>query len=316
MPNALNDQQIQNARYWYEKIPYTFNGNFISGQNAPMFQVNNVGSASQNSKIAILSDLATDRVANFSLVVNLAGTSRIMATDAFPANLSPVLTRVGSGFRSSGFMNMTVQNNTGAVVAGYQTNYACAVKQLTTAEKILHNLPLTSRDKLLSSKYDLGSRGLRPISLETSLERAFWSQVIDEQVYAFEQTAVAGLSTPVINEQTQHGEVLIITSIGLSATAGNGVNLNIDRDQNYGHVSILADNMSINDRFDVWIPVNERFSATLSATTTTPNVQVLLTVLRVRRTLLVDILFGQVNPAMLTGRDAQMYEEIEAGVLL
>lgn len=316
MPNTLNDQQIQNAKYWYEKVPYTFNGNFILGQNAPIFQVNNVATASKNSKIAIVSDLAPNHLANFLVVINTMGTSRQMATDAFPGNLAPVLTRVGSGFRSTGFLSLGVQNNTGAAVNNYAINYACAVKTLTTADKILRGLPLTARDMFLQTKFQLSNNGLRPLDLDETLKRAFWSQVIDEQVFAYEVDATAGQQTPVDNQQPQSGEILIITSIGVSATAGNGVTLNIDRDQEIGYVSVLADNMSIVNRSDAWIPLTERFRSYLTATTTTNNVEVMITALRVRRSMLIDIMFGMVNATTLTGANLEMFDQVEAGVLV
>ena len=314
MPNQFGDQQIQNANYWYEKLPYTFSAALQTVQNAPIFQVSNVGTVSSGQKMAIISDIAPNAVAGVNLNMNTESDNQALITTAFPGNLTPDLTAYGDGFRSTANISMSPQNETGAVIANYQMNYSAAVKRLTTADKIMRGLALTARDQELQAKYNIGKTGLRPPDLEDMLRTVFRSQIIGPKLITFSADAIAGMQTPVSNLQTVQDEVLIITSIAASTTAGNGVTLNIDRDGQIGYVSVLVDNMSLSNRFNTWIPVKERMGVTLTANATTATI-VNMTVLRLRFSKIIQFMFG-VTKAALTAEDQVLMDEIEAGVLV
>ena len=314
MPNSFGDQQVINAVNWYEKLPYTFLGPIGLVTTTPIFQVLNVGTVSNKTKMAIVSDLAPDAVTNLNLNINTENNNRALVTSAFPGSLTPVLKRTGSGFRSTGSISLSPQNLTGAAIASYAVNYSAAVKRLTTADKILRGLALTPRDQILASRYQIGDTGFRPLDLEDVIDRAFMSQIIEEDVITVTTSATAQQQIPVTNLLTRQDEILVITSIGMSAAAGNGVTLNIDRDSNLGYVSVLADNMSLTTLFDTWIPVKQQMNVYITATTTTSAI-VYMTVLRLRFSKVVQYLFGTITGA-LTPQDQQLIDEIEAGVLV
>lgn len=314
MANSFTDQQVTNAVYGYEKVPYTFLGTLATGRTN-IATIQNVATASNGEKMAILGDLAPDTASKTQLVVGTVGRTRQMSADAFPGTLTPINTYAGNGFRSTGILSLYALNNGTASITGYGLNYTGTVKPLTTADKLLRGLALTPEDHRLAVKYGLSNNGKYPLSMENSLRDTFYNQVIQEDVFAFTQDTSAGSPTPVETEFVNEQEVLIITKLSASGTTGQGLTLTINRDTNLTYVSLAVDNMTSQTFEDVWIPATSQLVFQLTSTTALTSVNVLMTVLRVHRSPIVKAKMNLLNPHGLTGVEAELYDQARAGVI-
>ncbi len=316
MGTSFSDSQAQLAKFWYEKVPYTYLNNSLQvGKTVPMV-INNLASTTKNSKMAILSDLGVTQSSNVYLTTQSNSKTPMTATTGYPSNLAPVFTDRDSGLRSTNALSLYFLNNTGASVANVQLNYSVGVKNLTVADKVMLNLPLTSPEQHLQQKFEIGNQGLRPLSLSRSLEQTWLSRVVSEEVYAYEQTAT---TYPTALETTTPGagEILVLTSIAIGGVPiGNQVTLTITRDQDNNYVQVLGDNANINTPFDCWVPARRNIIANISAVTTTADVTIRLTVLRLSISSVLLSMFGLVNPSTLSKSELNLYEQVLAGVVV
>ena len=316
MGDTLIKDQVQKANYWYEKLPYTLQTTNL-GTSAQVFSLSNVSAIDSNKEV-IVSDLAvTNTSAGLYLDLQQNSQNRQVNTLAFPASLAPIMTGREDGLRSTGKISTLLVNNSGAVIAGpLQFNYSAAVKQMSVAEKIMRGLPLSQQEQALQQKYQLGNRGLFPISIDTALDKAFLSRVVS----SFEYADLVNFSTSlqsISNESPQNDhEMLVITSIAAEAAAQSNATITITRDSDENYVQILADNMSINRPFDCWIPAMHSINVQIQATGAVNNVPIRIQYKRIRLSTLILAMFGLLHTNSASPKDQELYNQVRAGVVV
>ncbi len=317
MGAIFDDAQAQVSKYWYEKIPYTSYFESLQPSKTIVFSANDITTATDGKKIGILGNVAITQETGVSLATESDGNTRLTAAAAYPPNLQSVLSQTNSGIRSSRALGIYLTNSTGVALPNVQVNYTVGVKNLTVADKVMRNLSMTSSEQALADKYQIGTQGFRPLALSRSLEQAWLSRVVSEDIYAYQQSSVTSTSTTLENIVPGHDEALVITSIAIGGVAvGNQVSLTIQRDSDVAYVSVLGDNLSLDYPMSVWIPALRQLSISLSAVTTTANVTVRLTVMRIALSTTLLAIFGKLNPIHLSAADLHLYEQILAGVVV
>lgn len=316
MGNLFDDSQAQIARYWYERVPYTsYIATLLPGKTN-IFSATDISTATEGKKIGILGNLAMTQAAYVQLATESAGNTRLTAAAAYPPSLRPVMTAADDGIRSSRALGIYLTNSSGAVVNNAQINYTVAVKELTIADKVLRNMPLSAAEQSIQQKYQIGQQGIRPLAISKSLQQNWLSRVLSEEIYGYQQ-AVTSSPTTLENLVPGHNELLVITSIAMGGVpVGNQVTLTIQRDSDVGYVSILGDNLSLEYPLSVWIPATRQFSIGISAVTATAAATVRLTVKRLALSTVLQALFGKLNPAHLSREDLHLYEQVIAGVVV
>lgn len=308
----FGDGQIKLARYWYEKLAYTHYEPTLATGSTNIFSVTDVTRAAGEPRLAILQNLAATQAASVGLILQHAAGRRETATQALPASLGAVLSHDEEGARASHGMQMSASNTSGATVSDFQINYTVSVKSLTVAEKMFLGFPLTTEDAALRDQFHLPENGgMRPISVSESIRRVYYGQIVDESLYAGEYSSSDGTLFQI---NPSAGELLIITGLASNATVGNEVSLTLNRDGNSGYMQVLADNMSLTTPLPLWIPVQNNASLQISAKTATANVPVRMSVLTVKKTLVMSALFGEIGPSEVHGSAQNLVQQVLAGV--
>lgn len=318
--SLFDHNQMSTYRYWYELLPYTaFDPALPPGQEQ-IFSVQNVLQDTSHQQYAILSHLAATQTAGVALQVQGPKTLRSEALAAFPANLGSTLGGVDDGERSTGLLGLTLFNNTGAALpSATQINYAGALKQLTVADKIIRGMTLTPAEKTLQAKYQMHGQGLRPNSIRNMLDRAWRSQILDEDF----QTAVLDVgatSIPIGPFQPNPNEILVLHTIAAqmpSGSVGNLVQLTVRRDNQQNHLTMLLDNAAgLGQPFPIWMTAIQTLGFAVKAETATNNVAIRLGWYRVRLSLVLRIMLGLVSQDELPTQEADLWNQIRAGVLV
>lgn len=316
MAGTFDDAQIQLATAFYEQLPFTYWIASLPISKSLVTQARDIVTATSGKKLAYLSRIASSQATNVNLMAQAGADSQLIATNTFASNLVPIMTEENDGYRSAQTLSLNLINNSGTAVANFQMNYLGAVKTLTTADKVLRNLPLTPQDQALAHKYQIGKQGFRPLALSRMLEQVWYSRILTQEVRGYYQN-VSSTATTLANVTPGADELLVLTEIAIGGvTLGNQVTLTVQRDDNVNYVSILGDNMSLSQPFPVWIPATRGMSFGLSSITANNNVAVRLTLAHLRLSTVLRVMTGIMPMAELQGQDANLYEQILAGVVV
>lgn len=315
MTTQFSVSQAKISKHWYEKIPYTFLGNVPIGRPTSIFSVSDISHATNSTKMSFLSQLAATQKPGVQLQLGHDTGIQSLDTGGFPANLQPLYAEENEGMRSVKRVSLAIQNNTGATVDNFQTNYTVAMKNLTTADKVLRGIALTSQDVQLQSKFQIRDQGIRPLAIETSLARSFWGHVLDEVLLTY-SLPTQTFEITVDNVNATGGEYLILNSIAASAPIGNQVVLNISRDDDTNYGQVLADNMTLESPLHVWVPAVRSLTITMSAQVQMNSVPIRISYLRVKPSQLIEAMFGHVHESELSGEALTLYQQAMAGVLV
>lgn len=315
MGNVFDGAQAQLTKYFYERLPYTFYTPSLPVGKTTLFTASDLSASTEGKKMGITAGIATTQAALVSIVAESAANPEVTATSAYPPLLGPSDNGPDDGVRSTGALGLYVTNGSGAAIANYQANYTVAVKQLTVADKILRGIALTPQENDLANRFQLGNQGIYPISISRSLENVWKSRMISKKPYGY-QFPASQAPLPLTNLVPLTGEILVVTSIAMGGVPiGNQVSLTIQRDTDSNYVSILGDNLSLDNPMSVWIPATKSLSFALSAVTTTAAVEVRFEVARIRTSFILETMFGKIDRHTLSGVDLHLYEQVIAGVI-
>jgi hypothetical protein len=319
VPQFTHDQ-LQRYRYWYELHPYTAYDAALPPGEETIFEFQNLPSDVPN-QLALLTHLGTTNTANISLRVDGPVTSRTENTTAFPSGLLPVMAGNEEGERSTTKMALKWLNNTGATATTVQqVNYAGALKQLTTADKVMRGLTLDATDLALQKKYQIYNQGLRPLTIEEMKDR-IWRRAILDNDFLAATVDVGTTSLDIPPYTVPAGTVVVLHTLAVSIPSnavGNFITLSIDRDTQRGQIQVLLDNAptpGLLYPWPLWLTVTNSFAVHLIAQTATSGVSIRIGWYRVKITGLLSVVLGQTNPADLTGVEKELYDRLRAGVV-
>jgi len=264
-----------------------------------------------------VSGLAVTPISGISLETLSGRHVRLLNTLAFPTGLAPILSGPNDGIRDTSKISLSILNSSGSAAANLYCTYLGGVKQLTTAEKVMLGVPLTSEDRRLVAKYHIGEQGFRPFALERSLQTAWYSRIVSQDAYAYVLNASPSLST-FENLSPGPDEIVVLTSLAIgNCPAGNLVNLVINRDSDLSYVSILGDTLSLDQPFSTWIPARSNLAFQLTASTSTTGVAIRFTALRIKLSLVLRVLFGELTPTDMSEiGDRELYDQVVAGTVV
>ena len=315
--NQFTHDVLQTYRYWYEQRPFTAWDPSLAPGEETIFEIQNLA-GDVGPQMAVMSHLATVPTTGVTLRVDGPANARSEVTTAFPPNLVPVMAGREEGERSTSKLALKWLNNTGAAVTNAQVNYAAALKQLTTADKVMRGLPLDATDQALQKKFQIYNQGLRPLSLEEMQDRIWRRTILDEDFLT--ATVTAGPTPVYIPQYTvPKGTVVVLHSLAASipsGSVGNTITLTIARDTQQHVVEVLLDNAAgLQTIWPLWIAATQSFQVVYQAQTTTDNVSFRLGWYRVKITGLLSVVLGQSDPRELTGVEKDLWEKLRAGVI-
>lgn len=323
-----NANQLANARYFYERLPFTAMDPALASLVTPVVAIQNVNSAIPG-KVAMLSGLGVTATPSVNLMIAGATNTTSDPTTGFPAVGQWIQPEVDDGLRSTGNLALSWSNGTGAALSTLQQlQWYGSVKQLTIADKILRNLPLAPSEDALAQQFGLrvqdGSMwGLRAQTIAKALDIA-WKQAVIEEVFQTVSVAkiIGGQQAQLqITAQPKvvGQEVLVWHSLAASVPAdsvGNGVIATIRRDDQYALVSLFLDGLTLNTPLQPWVTAKEMLQLSLSANTTTTNIQVRMGWYRCRLTRVLALVLGLIPPVEYTPVDEKFMAQWQAGVVM
>lgn len=310
--------QIQQYRYGYEQMPYTaFDPDLAVGEET-IFEFQDLPRDTNTPYLALVNNLASTQTADLFLRFAGPGVTRTESTLCFPNGLLPVMPTRDNGERSTSKMALKWYNNTGGTVTNAQVNYVGALKELTTADKVLRGLPLSPQDLAYQKKFQIYQQGLRPVTVEETLTRIWRRSIVDEDFF----TGVVNVGTTptaIPRFTVPAGTVFVVHSLAASlpsGSVGNQVIFNLDRDNQNNHLQVFLDNApGLGVPWPLWITAKNSIRITLQAQTATNNVAIRLGWYRVKITGLLSIVLGETAPDQLTGEERHLYELYRAGVV-
>ena len=298
----FSSQNVANHKYWYERSWYTAGP--IPSVPAGVLPIAGAQLPENKDKLMILSALESGQSPYVQVgwqydrnQANQGGNSGY--TDAARAGVrymsvsAPALTT----------LNLTMQNVTGASVTNFQLNYAVAVQQLTVADKLLRELPLTDQDKrvldaLPGGLKDLSAlveKGILPHPIEVQMENMFLSHRLGDHPQSGMYHVNVGSNTTGVNWLSIHattGEWLALEELAIEGAPA--VNVYVDRDDNTNYAAVTgAAFASSDDRpWDFFVPALRYINLRADASSTINGVPIRVRVGRYRMSNVLRVRFG------------------------
>lgn len=327
-PTIFNREQMNRARYYYERQPITALDPALAVLQTTLVDESNLANDVPD-KLIVISRIAATQTAGVNVVLQGPHVSRQEPSAGFPPNLQPLMAGANDGERSGSILKLAWNNLTGATATTpQQMVFHGAVKQLTVADKVLRGLALTSHEQALASQFNLGSPtdtyppGLRPFSLAEMLEQVWGRYIVDTDFVTYVYPSV-GTSPQIFTtaEPNKPGEEILVWSVlsgGLAEASdiGKGVQLTLRRDDQSNLNTVLLDNASPVFPMRPWITARNTLQWSIVAEqATTGAVAVRVGWYRIRLTNVLRVILGLATPDELATTDAQLYQQIEAGVV-
>lgn len=328
-PTSFNADAMEKARFWYERLPYTYYDGAMAPGSSPVIAEPDLATPLGTDQLAVVSGVALTPTSGLSLVWQGDGPNVYTEpASGWPAGLQPIMAGDNRGVRARQNLTLTLTNNTGAALGmPLQLNYLGAVKTLTVAEKLLLGVPLSAAEQALASQYNLqtpppaGWAGLRPSSLRRQLDLLFQGAVLTEewQTYTIPSVGQAQGQPFAQVAPRNSGEIVIWTEVWGSVAAadvGKGIMLTTQRDGQANTNVLLLDNASPSYPWHPWCVAKNQLWWSLNANVATANpVSVRIHWLRVTLTAVLAVLLSLASPADLAGPDRQLYDMARAGIL-
>lgn len=299
--NVFDTSAIQQARkYWLERTPYTDTiPTLAAGQAISLFSLQGWNPSDSSEMVISLVSLGITQYAGLQLSVTSDGTSERYFADSFLPGLGQV--KMGQIARRN--LSVILTNTTTTTMTNIQIAYVCQSWRAPVAYKILQGWALTASERNIAHGAGLPldsahDPGLYPIPIDFVEERSYDNRRIHASLELSRSfpIAAAGVAQVIDSIQARGNELLVLTGIGVDADFDDGVVVSVDRDNDATHVQLSAEQLSIRDPLQMFVPALKGFTFKLTATTIPPgNVPVRLDVLRASLSLVLDLRMGLVT---------------------
>lgn len=239
--------QAHSAKYWYERIPYTYgpvalaagwttavNVSGINKTKIPQWLARFGGlAATQNAGVAL--DLAYDNA-------SLPALADQGFTDALPAGVREL---AELDLPAKDRLVLRTTNTTGAPVAGYQLNYTVAMQRLTLAEKLLRGITQLTADEqealARTDVKDLVDKGIAPIPIESMIERTYRNRIVAAVSRTYHVDV--GVADAVLDtiRAAEGGPDTFLLLREIAVEGADAITVSFDRDQDSNYVGLAGD---------------------------------------------------------------------------
>lgn len=306
MAQAIPFSQAQAfaAKYWYERLQYTFGPTTVPTGITPVAVANKINRQQTPQWLAKIDKVAATQNANVLLDYQF-DSRRIQAqadqgyTDAMPSGVRVVnILELPAKDR----LALSVVNNTGAPVPSYQLNYQVTMKRLTVADKLLYGITQFTQEEqeaLADRSIDvqgLFEKGLVPIPESAQIERTYRNRV----VFATERTLhvqATTSDTAFLTIRASEGgpdTFLVLRSIAIEGAANVVISVDRDDDINYMGVNGAAFVDGDDRPWDVFVPALNFLTFHIQATAPVANVPIRIGIWHVKFSNLLRVRFGLV----------------------
>jgi len=254
---VFNQTQAQTAKYWYERLIYTYGPETIASGVNPVFNIQRINKTTTPSWMAVLSRLAVSQSAQVALDFSFDGQS--IHASAFQGFTDAAI----AGVRTDRLFIPAVRNiamqavNSGAPVANFQLTFQAEMRKLSIAEKILRGIQLTPDEHAIAADVGVAplvAKGTAPIPWEAQMDRTYRNRIIYEDVRLLHVDS-SSTDQSFLTIQTQSSdEFLVLRELAIEGGAAVTVSVDRDDDSNYMGVNGAAFVQADDAPWDVFVP--------------------------------------------------------------
>jgi hypothetical protein len=312
--SIFNQTQAQTAKYWYERLLYTYGPETIPSGVNPVFNIPKINKTAVPSWMAVLARLAVTQNANVALGFGFDGQS-IPATAVQGFSDAAIAGVRDDRLFIPAAKSMSMQTlNSGAPVASFQLNFQTEMRKLSIADKILRGIQLTPNELAITQNIDVASlvaKGTAPIPWEAQLERTYSNRILYEDVRLLHVDA-STIDASFLTIQTKNAdEFLVLRELAIEGGAATTVSVDRDADPNYMGVSGSAFVQADDAPWDVFVPALNYLTFHVQSTANLVNVPIRVRVWHCKLSNLLRVRFGLVSKGEVPGG---VYEKALAGV--
>lgn len=300
-PVPFSQQQAFAAKYWYEKLQYTWGPQSLPTGDTPIFNVSrlnrteipqwaaelsNVG-ATQNSGVAL--DFTFDRH-RIPALVNQGH------TDAFPSGLR---TALSDAIGATGNISLLARNSNASAVANFQINYQVAMRRLTVADKLVMGIDKFTADELeaLNDKSidvrGLVEKGIHPIPIEDQVRRTYKNRArVDFRLLHVDASTSDTAFLTIRASEFGQDRFLVLRELAIEGGAAVVVSVDRDDDLNYMGVNGAAFAEADDRPWDVFVPALHYLTFHIQAAAPISKVPIRIVVWHVKWSNILRVRFG------------------------
>jgi len=293
------------AKYWYEKLQYTWGPQTLSGGAAPVdtpiFSVSRLNRTDVPLWAAEFSGLAATQNADVSLDFAF-DRHRIPAlvnqgfTDVMPAGLRIMLP---DPIRAIGNISLVARNASGGDIAAFQLNYQVAMRRLTVADKLVMGIDKFTAEELeaLNDKSidvrGLVEKGIHPIPIEDQIRRTYKNRArVDFRLLHVDASTSDTAFLTVRASEFGSDRFLVLRE--LAVEGGAAVVVSVDRDDDYNYMGVNGPAFAeADDRpWDVFVPALSHLTFHIQAAASVTDVPIRIVVWHVKWSNILRVRFG------------------------
>ena len=345
MAIAFSAQQATNARYFYERLVYTLGATSLPAGITTLCNVygwNPKAGPTMQARLEMLQ--ATQNTAvQLSVSADPGNALQTVSSQGYTSALRANYEQEEVMVPAINSIQLQLNNLTGGPVAGWQTNYAVAMRRLTAADKIMYSkggyvgYTLTSDEKTALKQLDLGkningvftpdassiaqlvSKGTLPLGLDRVMQGVFDNHKMSSAPDEFYFTNVSTTDNPfntyrsALNDSDPtKGSFGVVTEIAIEGAPN--VVLTMDRDNQLTYFQVLGQSFlqTTDTPWKVFIPFLDYATFHITTPSGLANASVRIKVERYGMSDILAVLFGRIlHPSDLTG---DLYYKVIAGV--
>ncbi len=319
--NSFTQQQAVAAKYFYERIPYTWGPQTLNPSTTPfsVVVVSKVNKTEIPAWMAVLESYALTQNANVGIGFKFDRYSNPLTafmgfTDAMPAGVR----RVDSFMPAVSSLSIDLKNSGASAVSNFQFNYWVGMKRLTVADKLLMGIEQFTKDEqdalAKTNVRDLVREGRRPLSIEEHLRLAYAGRFLarESKLYHVDVSTTDSVFAICRPSDYRPGTVLVLRGIAVERAAD--VVVSVDRDDDLNYVGLNgAAFVDADDRYwDMWVPALDHFSFHVQASSPISAVPIRIDVSCFVLSDLIRVQFGLVHRGEV---DDDLYLKAIAGVI-
>lgn len=311
--------QAHDAKYWYERIPYTYGPATVANGRTAVVNVTGINKTRVPRWLARLQGVAATQNANVGVEAtydsaNLPSLADQQFTDGYPAGVR-ALRNLDLPARDR--LVLRLNNTSGGNVNSYQLNYTIAMQRLTLAEKLLRGITdLTPEEQEALEKTDVADlveKGIAPIPIEAQIERTYRNRILAsvERTFTVDVTATDAIFHTIRASEGGPDSFIILRE--LAVEGASAIRLSVDRDDDANYIVVAGDAFVDGDDapWDLFVPALDYLTFHAQAAGNVNNVAIRIGYWHVRMSNLLRVRFGLVGKGEVP--DSTYYRAI-AGV--
>lgn len=295
------------AKYWYERLQYTWGPQTANTGTTPVFAVNQINKTQVPMWFAALVKVAATSNANVALEFSFDRRTIPALANQGQTNALPAGT--GSLIRSEPVFMPAVNNialslkNSGSAVSSFQLNYQVAMRRLTVADKLMLGITQFTqdeRDALNDKSIDvqgLVEKGTSPIPIEAQIERTYQNRLLYTDVRLVHVDASTSDTAFLTIRSSESGQDTFMVLRSIAIEGGVPVVVSVDRDEDYNYMGVngAAFVDAEDSAFDVFVPALNYLTFHIQANTPQTAVPIRVVVWHIKMSNIMRVRFGLVR---------------------